>query len=311
MLLVTPMFKMIDTLDRMDMGLESGEKGIRVAISGTPMKVSTAAAGANLPGMPADVFARLDTNFAASESGANIRKQIQGAFNRGLTSDPTLTADQKKQLTDIGDQVGALLFDASSTSLGVGLDGTDPVTYVVQHWANPTDVQGKLKALIKRMDNLLGKNDDEVVAETYADKGITVLRISHKSAAPSEFEFDVAQHQNDVYMTISPSDKHLVLALMSVRPQGLAGGALSGSIDLGKSLEAAEKIPTSPLAGLSADTQKQLAGLLSGQKIRISTSSDGETGSLELTATKGLLENVPKLIAAFTGGAPKADKDAQ
>ena len=129
---VNPILKTIDTIDRLEIGLESGERGIRLAIAASPLKIATAAA-ANRPGMPPGVFARIDTNFASTDSTTGIRNQIQKRRlqYRAATNDGKPTDDQKKQLEDVGNQLGGLVFDPATTSLGVEIVDKAPVLYVV------------------------------------------------------------------------------------------------------------------------------------------------------------------------------------
>ena len=76
-------------------------------------------------------------------------------------------------------------------------------------------------------------------------------------------------------------------------------GVLFGWVDLGKSAEAAIKFPDSPLAGLPPEIQTKLADLLRGQKVSISTSAEGDAGTLDITITKGLLESGSEADAAI------------
>jgi hypothetical protein len=307
LMFVKPIEKTIDAIDRLDVDLSNGEQGLRLALTARPLNIATAAAAANRPGMPAGVFARADMNFAPTDSTTNIRQLLQKAFNQGATSDATLSEENKKKLEGVADKMGGLLFDPAATSMGVEIVDGSPVLYLVQHWSKAVDAPKEWKYLMEEADSVSTKK--ELSTEEYADGGTTIERMTLK--ADQTIRMDVAQKENDVFITISPGEGHVISKLLAAQPEGPMKGVFSGYVDLGKSADAALKFPGSPLPSLPAQTQEKLDDLLKGQKIMITTSSEGDAGTLDLTITKGLLENIPKLMEVLSPPAAEAKPDAK
>jgi hypothetical protein len=228
---------------------------------------------------------------------------MQKAFDNGAAGDNKLTGAQKTQLEQIANQLGGLVFDPATTSLGVEVVDSSPVLYIVQHWSKQIDAPREWARLMQEANAIVGDKKDDLTIETYAEDSLAATRITLKS--DQTIRIDLAQKDNDVFIAIAPTDEKYLHALLAARGEGPMKGVLSGWVDLAKSAEAAEKFPGSPLAALPVESQKKLANLLQDQKITIGTSADGDAATIDVTVTKGFLENLPKLIEALSpAGAP-------
>ena len=81
-----PMMKTIDTIDCLDVGVESGEQGIRLAITASPLKIATA--GLQLArGMPPGVLAAsTPISLLPIQPRASATRFVK-AFNNGFVGD--------------------------------------------------------------------------------------------------------------------------------------------------------------------------------------------------------------------------------
>ena len=110
---------------------------------------------------------------------------------------------------------------------------------------------------------------------------------------------DLVQKDNDVYVTICPNAYRYIHHLIAAKDEGPITSVSSAWLDLGKLAVELGNGANAPLAGMPADTRKQLAELLKDQKIMVASSNEGDAGTVEITVGKGLLQNAPKLAALF------------
>ena len=301
---IAPILKSFETLDRFWVSLDNGEKGIRLAFTATPFKLPAVTA-ANKAGMPPGVLARLDYGVsivdvypAAKDSLASLSKSAQDdpTANKGKP----FTDEQKKQIGSVLSKISTLVLEPAVNSVGVEMIAGEPVVYIAQHWSKPMDVPKEVQQLVATF-NTIQKDADPthtVELQTYQSDGAHVLRVFMDTAKPTG-HLDIVQKGDDVFITFCPNAYRYIHKLMASKDEGPITAVYSAWLDLEKLAIALGAGPNAPLSGMPADKRKQLVDLLQGQKIEVSSSSEGDAASIELTVGKGLVQNAPKLAALF------------
>jgi hypothetical protein len=301
--IAAPTIRMIDSLDRIEAGVSNGEQGVRLALSAAPLKFPTVAA-ANRPGMPPKVMARLDLGVPVAEAFSSARDLVQILDRNAEASGPAakpFNDEQKKQINSVFTHFGTLVFEPAAMSVGVEIIAGEPAICIVQRWSKQVDATNEIQQMADTLNSLSNETNpgSKLAFQTYPSDGTIVLRVVAMAGDNPVGALDVAQKGTDVYMTVAPNQFRHIHQLMLANDEGPIKDVLSATIDLGKMVEELSTAKDSPLAGMPPDTVKQILDLLSGHTLGISTSVDGETATLDITASKGLLQDAPKLLAAL------------
>ena len=94
----------------------------------------------------------------------------------------------------------------------------------MQHWSRPMDAQKEWKRVVDRAVTVVGGKSDDLITETYTDETLPVTRITLKSGQTTRI--DIAQRDNDVFLTITPSEAHLVRAVNAAAGRADEGRAV-------------------------------------------------------------------------------------
>ncbi|HZL36926.1 MAG TPA: hypothetical protein VFC78_16515 [Tepidisphaeraceae bacterium] len=301
-LVIPQLKKELDALDRLEIALDDGAKGIRLAFTAAPSKMPAPTAG-NRAGMPPGVFARFDLNVSLAKANPEAGRAIVNASVSALSNAAKVpfTAERQKRVTDFFSKEVDLAFNPAATSIGIEMIGADPVIYVVQHWDKSPDCAMELRQVVSESNAVAEAKDDVIELQTYKSGAMKVMRAVANEHGKTIGYLDMVQRDNDVFIAISPTQFRYVDKLIAAPSKGPSRGLASGYLDLGKLLDAVGQMPNSPLAGMPPDVQKQLKEILAGQRLTVSATTEGDAETVDIGISKGLVQNAPKLMALIGG----------
>ncbi|HET6249876.1 MAG TPA: hypothetical protein VFE47_19455 [Tepidisphaeraceae bacterium] len=311
---MAPMMRSIDTANRLNMALDNGDKGLRLAFTTSPTTLPPVTA-ANRPGMPPGILGRVDVGITMAEASFGLKDRTAGLIKSA--QDPKnnngkpLSDAQKQQVADLITGAVALYLDPTAMSVGVEMIGGDPVIYVVQHRSKPTDVPAELQKLVNQFNVLMKTLDPTTSFDliTYQSDGVRVLRLVGMDNGKPQMYVDIVQKGDDVYATICPNQYRYIHKLLAAKDEGPISKVASAWLDLGK-LAVALTGPGGDMAGMPPEKEKELLELLKDQKISMASSVGGDAGTVEFTVDKTLLQNMPKVLAIFGMGNGPASPSA-
>jgi hypothetical protein len=288
-------------LDRLDLGLDHGDKGLRLFTSARPVPVP-AVTRAERPGMPAGVLARVDLAASPSQLLHVDDAALEQLIDMGAKSGGKMTAKQRQDTKDVLVRIRTVLLDASAVSIGVELAGDAPVVYAVTRYAKPIDYTAEMRQLVGHAAavDAESKEPPTLDMQTFEAAGAKVLRLRVLDKGKPAAFIDAVQRGDTVLFAGSDKQFLFLDRLLAAKPEGPMQGLAEGWIDLGKMFDSVAKQPNSPLAGMPPDQQKQIGEALKGQRLTLSATAEGDTTTFDLTIPAGLLQNVPKVIGAMS-----------
>ena len=293
----------VETIDQVDLGLNLGDQGVRVALTATPVQLPAMTAG-NRPGMPASAIMNVNVAVALGEAFPSVRAlgdKLMAIIEKGQDPAKKLPEAQLKSLRSAVQKLVVLGMDSSATSVGFEMTGETPVVYLVQHWTNQPDAIADVKEIVGSLKGLIDNPAHGIELQERAVEAGKILRVMFKDNAKVEGCVEIAQRGGDVFIAAFPGDATHIETLLAAPNDGQIDGLVSGWVDLAKLVEQFAKVPGSPFAGLPADSQKQLATLVNGQKIHIGVVKAGEAVTLEVRISHALMTQIPKLVELFGG----------
>lgn len=292
--------KAIDTTDRFEIALASNDAGVHLAFSAAPVKAPKLATATH-PGMPAGVVARFDLNASIMDTMAAHRDEFLQMASAGDSNSGTLTPEQKQQGQALLGRVYDLMSNTAGGSVGVEMKGGAPVVYIVQHLAKPVDYIMEVRQIVAKGNAISPQDKESVDLQTYTSGGVKVLRAVDKTSGKTDGYVDIAQRGDDVFMTISSAAFRYIDPLLAAPAEAPGKDLATGYLDLGKVLDAVVATPNSPAASMPPDMLKQLHDMLNGQRLTLSATAEGDTGTFDISVSKGLIQNAPKLMQMFGG----------
>jgi hypothetical protein len=291
---------LIDRLDQVDVGLDHGDKGLRLFSTLRPLALPPATPAVR-PGLPPGILARLDLAAQPSQllhvDDAAIDQLIQNSVEHGGKLNPKQRQEMKGMLT----RLRTILLDASAVSVGVEMVGDAPVVYAVARHAKPIDYTDEVRHLVGHAIVIAAESHEPppLDMQTFDAAGAKVLRLRMIDNAKPFAYIDGVQRGDLVYLTGSDKQFLFLDRLLAAKPEGPMQGLAEGWLDLGRIFDSVVKQPNSPLAGMPPEQQKQIADALKAQRLTLSATAEGDAATFDLTIPTGLIQNVPKVMGAM------------
>ncbi|MDB5173008.1 MAG: hypothetical protein JWN51_1781 [Phycisphaerales bacterium] len=300
-LVIDSIRRTIDKLEKVEWALDSGDAGMRLALTAAPIKLPALEPG-NRPGMPPGVIARFDL---ACPIDALVDAQVLGKIIDAANQDNAnrFTSRQKQKLQDIVVRVKGLFFGGDTVSIGLEAGGESQVVYVVNQYAKRIDYISEVRTLMAQA-KAFGDEVNEPVdlsLQSYKSGEVQVVRLVVTDKHQTKTYIDAVQQEGGLFIAASKEPFRYIDGLLAAKPEGPRQTLMSGSVELGKLFDTIAKSPGSPAAGMSAAEKKQLSDLFHGQKLGVSISSDGDAATFDVAIPHSLLKYTPKVIATFIG----------
>ncbi|HWE94409.1 MAG TPA: hypothetical protein VG269_10630 [Tepidisphaeraceae bacterium] len=301
--MISAMRQGVEKFDRVELGLDGADGGLRIALAAAPLKLPAPPPG-DRPGLPANAIARVDAPVPLTSILSNevLKKLTARDAPEGLT------VKQEQKFQDLNAAVWSLFLGGEGQTAGMEVSRDAPVAYMVKRYDKPIDFALELRRLVAQAKAFGDATHHPVEMELQSykigeEQALRVV-ISDSEKKPALF-LDVLQRGNTVFIAGSKNEFRYVDRLLAAKADGPQKALASASVDLGRLFDAATKTPGSPLVGMPADRQKQLEDVFRGQTLAVSLTSEGDTATIDLTLPPALTKNIPRLVKVVSDGAGK------
>jgi hypothetical protein len=297
----------LKALDRVTIGVDRGAAGVRVRATLAPMSMPAPTQGVLRPGMPSGVVARFDlacppTKAVPPLAPESFRALIDESSGERLGNNQR----QRGQSLDLIVRASQVLVGSDATSVGVQPPGgadASPVFHVVNQYTRPVDVVKEVREIVQGINGVAreaGYPAPQMEVGEYESGGTTITRVTLLERGRPMLFVDVVQRGRVTYVSIGPSEKTSIDALVAAKPEAEAvKGQGGGGVDLGRLLEVVARFPDGPLAGMPEEQSARLRERLRGQKVVISAAGEGGGVTFEASLPDAVLKAVGE--TAVTG----------
>lgn len=278
------------TARRIDLDVRRAGGSLRAKITFDPFAFPSPEREFTLPGMPADVMARIDLAIPPATF-----RLLGDPWSNGKPADPR----EAKARTDLLHEGIELFLSGKAWSIGISPNPRGLPAYFVEQ-----QVEGSARDRIRRFAdryNALNQLWDPAhrgiaKVESYMDDGLMVHRVKVVASDHHEAYVDAAERGHNLYLTFSHDPGHYLKPLVGRPPEGKMTGAFDMRMNMERAMEAVLTMPNGQIKNLPAEQREQLGRILKGQTIDCTIAAEDKCMAVEISLPETLLRRLSEAM---------------
>lgn len=289
----------LQTVRRIDMEVRLTDHAVRVKLTTDPFAIPSPEREFTMPGMPADVMARIDLAIPPGWLRDGFDAFSQRIANARSPNDKPAGPREAAARADLLHEGTELFFSGKTWSLGISPNPKGVPAYFVEQ-----EVEGSPRDRIQRFAdryNAVTQLQDPAhrnvaKVEFYTEGGLEVSRLKVLGNDRQETYVDLAGRGRNLYLTFSYDSGHYIKSLVGRAPEGKMSGAMSMRINLDRAMEAVLDMPDGQFKNLPALQREQWTRIFKGQSIDCKVEGEGDRMAVEMSLPDTLLRRISETM---------------